>query len=206
MQTVDASAADEAELLRGLRAGEDAAFERVMRELGGRLLATARRFLPNEEDARDAVQEGFLSAFKNIGRFDGKSKFSTWIHRIVINASLMKLRSKRRKPEMSLEGGLGVGEEPRREHPALTTGPLVSERLDDRALYQKMREQIDLLPDDYRTILMLRDVEGLNTEETALVLDISTSAVKTRLHRARIALRDRLAPSLEPLRREGGRP
>ena len=95
--------ADEKALLARLRAGENAAFEQLIRVYGGRLLAVARRFLPVEEDARDAVQEAFLNAFRSLDRFEGGSRVSTWLHRIAVNAALMKLRSKRRKPERSIE-------------------------------------------------------------------------------------------------------
>jgi DNA-directed RNA polymerase specialized sigma24 family protein len=84
---------------QGLRCGQDKAFERLVREHTGRLLAVARRLLGSEPDAQDAVQEAFLSAFKAIGQFTGAAKLSTWLHRIVVNAALMKLRSRRRKPE-----------------------------------------------------------------------------------------------------------
>src|SRR5688572_2360303 len=86
------------ELLAALRAGESAAYEHLVREYGGRMLLVARRFLSQEQDAQDAVQDAFLSAFKAIENFEGNSKLSTWLHRIVVNASLMKLRAQRRKP------------------------------------------------------------------------------------------------------------
>ena len=93
---------DETSLLAGLRRGEEAAFELLVRTYGGRLLQVARRFV-GEDDARDALQEAFLSAFKSIGRFDGRSKISTWLHRIVVNSALMRLRKKSSKVEESLE-------------------------------------------------------------------------------------------------------
>jgi RNA polymerase sigma factor (sigma-70 family) len=95
--------AHEAQLLAGLRRGEDDAFEQLVRQYSGRLLATARRLLCSEHDAQDAVQEAFLSAFKAMGQFTGAAKLSTWLHRIVVNAALMKLRSRRRKPEEPIE-------------------------------------------------------------------------------------------------------
>ena len=89
---------DDARLLEGLRRGDDAAYEELVRSQGGRLLAVTRRILGDEDDARDAVQEAFLSAFKSIDRFQGGSLVSTWLHRIAVNAALMKLRSRRRRP------------------------------------------------------------------------------------------------------------
>ena len=89
----------ERDLLRRLKSGEELAFERLVRDQGGRLLAVARRFLRDEEEARDAVQEGFLSAWRALDRFDQGSRLSTWLHRIVVNACLMRLRTRRRRPE-----------------------------------------------------------------------------------------------------------
>src|SRR5262245_52418857 len=97
------SAPGEPKLLERLLAGEEAAYEQLVRTYGGRMLAVARRFLPVEEDARDAVQDAFLSAFRSIRRFEGNAQLSTWLHRIVVNAALMKLRTRRRKPEQSIE-------------------------------------------------------------------------------------------------------
>src|ERR1043165_7422768 len=96
-------AEDEATLVAQLRAGEEAAFEQVVRLYGGRLLAVARRIVGTEEDARDVVQDAFLNAFKSLDRFEGNAKLSTWLHRIVVNAALMKLRTRKRKPEQSIE-------------------------------------------------------------------------------------------------------
>src|SRR5262245_37075879 len=94
---------DEAALVARLRAGDETAYEFVVRTYGRRLLTLARRILGSEEDARDAVQEAFLNAFRSLNRFEGGSRFSTWLHRIAVNAALMKLRTRRRKPEQSLE-------------------------------------------------------------------------------------------------------
>ena len=94
---------DETPLLERLRAGEDAAYEELVRLYGPRLLAVARRFLRSEDDAQDAVQDAFLNAFRSIDSFEGQARISTWLHRIVVNASLMKLRTRRRKPEQSIE-------------------------------------------------------------------------------------------------------
>lgn len=181
-------------LVAELKAGSARAYERVIRELGPRLLTTAQRMLGNEEDAKDAVQDAFLSAFRNIHTFDGNSKVSTWLHRIVINASLMKLRTRRRKPAVSIDALL-----PRFSDEGHMELPIASWReKDDGERYdaetrRRVRDEVENLPDEYRTVIMLRDIEGLDTAEAAAVLNISESAVKTRLHRARQALRERLA-------------
>lgn len=190
-------APDESALLVRLRAGDGDAYEQVIREFGGRLLATAQHLLPNEDDAREAVQDAFLSAFRAIGRFDGKSRVSTWLHRIVVNAALMKLRTKRRRPERSLdEAAVNLDGEGHFEHPALAVHETAGSSLDAETMRSRVQEEIERLPEEYRTVLVLRDVEELDTAETAEVLGLSTSAVKTRLHRARLALRERLLPYL----------
>ena len=94
---------DEAELIAQLRAGDQAAFEHVVRTYGGRLLAVTRRIVGTEEDARDVVQDAFMNAFKSLDKFEGNAKLSTWLHRIAVNAALMKLRTRKRKPEQSIE-------------------------------------------------------------------------------------------------------
>ena len=185
----------ESELVDALRAGDDGAFETLVREQSPRMLAVARRFVRNEEDALDALQDAFLSVHKSIGRFDGKAKLSTWLHRIVVNACLMKLRTKRRKPETSIEdllpGYLDDGHLDPRPQPWQQTAV---EFLQAKESRQLVRRSIDQLPDDYRNVLLLRDIEGLDTAETARLLDVTDSAVKTRLHRARQALRNLLDP------------
>ncbi len=185
----------ETALLTGLRAGDGHAYERLVRTYGGRFLAVARRFLPNEEDARDALQDAFLSAFRAIGSFQEGARISTWLHRIVINAALMKLRTRRRRPEESIEDLLPTFlADGHRENP----GPAWRETSETTLQRQEVRvlvhECISRLPDAYRTVLLLRDIEELDTEETAQLLDITPNAVKIRLHRARQALRTLLDP------------
>lgn len=185
----------EAQLLTGLRAGDPQAYERLVRAYSGRLLAVARRFLANEEDARDALQEAFLSAFRAIGAFQEDARISTWLHRIVVNAALMKLRARRRKPEELIDDLLPTFQEDgHRENPGPAwkeTSETMLQRQETRAL---VRGCIDRLPESYRVVLLLRDIEELDTEETARLLDISPNAVKIRLHRARQALRTLLDP------------
>ncbi len=182
--------ADEAVLVAGLKSGEASAFEYLVRTQSPRLLAMARRILANEEDAQDALQEGFLSAFKALERFDSRAKFSTWLHRIVMNAALMRLRSRRTRGERSIEPLIPVFDDR-----GLTISPGSGWNEDaisiiqERERHAMVRELIDELPDAYRAVLVLRDVEGLDTEETGVHLGITPNAVKTRLHRARQALK-----------------
>jgi RNA polymerase sigma-70 factor (ECF subfamily) len=188
---------DERVLLERLRGGENSAYEELIRRYGGRLLAVARRFLRSEDDARDAVQEAFLSAFRSIDRFEGNARLSTWLHRIVVNAALMKLRTRRRKPEQSIEELLpDFLENGHLERPASPWRPTELDGVERQQLRVLLEENIGRLPEGYRNVLMLRDIEGLDTRETAQAMGLSEGAVKTRLHRARLALRELLAPHL----------
>lgn len=190
---------DEAALLQGLRAGEQAAYETLVRMYSGRLLAVTRRYLHNEDDARDALQDAFLSAFRSLHTFTEGSLLSTWLHRIAINAALMKLRTRKRRPEDSIEDLLpkftedGHREDGHRGNPTRSwkepEGLL--ERQETRTVVHAC---INRLPETYRMVLLLRDIEELDTEEAAQMLDISLNAVKIRLHRARQALRTLLDP------------
>lgn len=187
---------DEGDLLARLRAGDDAAYEDLVRLYGGRLLAVARRFLRNEEDARDAVQDAFLSAFRSLDRFEGQAKVSTWLHRIVVNAALMKLRTRRRKPETSIEDLLPSFLEDGHMADPAQPWRQPEEEAELAELRTLMMDLIHDLPEGYRNVLLLRDIEGLDTEETAKLMELSAGAVKTRLHRARQALRGLLEPHL----------
>jgi RNA polymerase sigma-70 factor (ECF subfamily) len=177
-------------LVARLKAGHEEAFETAVRQYGGQMLATARRLLGNEHDAQDAVQQAFISAFKSIESFNGNAKLSTWLHRIAVNAALMQMRSRRRRPEVPIEDllpqfddqgrwadqseGLGWAD----EHP-----------MDRRQTRQMVRGCIDKLPEMYRSVLLLRDIEELDTVEVAAMLGITSNATKVRLHRARQALK-----------------
>ncbi len=188
----------EAGLLERLRRGDEEACEMLVRAHSGRLLSVARRYLRCEEDARDAVQEGFVAAFRAIGRFEGGSSLSTWLHRIVINACLMKLRSSRRRPETSIEellpkfdeSGHRVAEPEEWRESAETA-------LDRSQTRRRVREAIAQLPEHYRSVLLLRDIEELSTAEAARLLNLTENAVKIRLHRARQALRTLLGSALQ---------
>ena len=189
---------DEAELLARLRARDETAFEEIVRRYLSRLLALARRIVGNDEDARDVVQDAFFSAFRHLDQFAGDARLSTWLHRIVVNRALMKLRSRRRKPEESIEPLLPafLADGHHAEHFTAWTEPADS-RLARKETKAAVRRHIDALPESFRTVLLLRDIEGLSTQETARLLQTTPNAVKIRLHRARQALRTLLAPSFE---------
>ena len=181
-------------LLAALRAGEEAAFETLVRSYGGRMLSVARRLLGNDDDAQDAVQEAFLSAFKGLAAFDGRSKLSTWLHRIVVNAALMKLRTQKRRPEQSIDDLLPKFKKDGHEAAPRTRWEDSATNAERTETQQLIREQILTLPETYRTVLLLRDIEEHDTETVAQMLAVSPAAVKVRLHRARQALRTLLDP------------
>jgi RNA polymerase sigma-70 factor (ECF subfamily) len=188
---------DDSALVARLRTGDAAAFEQLVRTHTPRLLRVARRFMHGEEDARDAVQDAFVAVFRSVATFAEGSTLSTWLHRIVINSCLMKLRTQRRHPEEDIEQYLPRfvedGHQSVRSVPWCDTPESLAERAE---LCTLVREAIDMLPDTYRVVLLLRDIEELSTEEAAVALGINANAVKVRLHRARQALRTILDPRM----------
>jgi RNA polymerase sigma-70 factor (ECF subfamily) len=186
---------DEPSLLAALRAGKDDAFEYIVRAYSPRLMAVLQRMLASPDDAADALQEAFIQAFRNIGRFEGHAKLSTWLHRIAVNAALMKLRSKKRRPEASIEDLLPrFNDNGKRAEIGPTWTIEASDIAQNGELRELIRKKIDELPEDYRTIILMRDIEEMDTAEAAHALGITEGAVKTRLHRARLALRELLNP------------
>ncbi len=196
--TATPNAADEADLVARLKAGNEEAYEQFVRENIGRMLAVARRMLRKEADAHDAVQDAFLSAYKAIDRFEGGSKLSTWLHRILVNAALMKIRSaKRRKNEVSIEDLLPrYRDDGHQIDPPTGWEHTAEAAAQNREVRELVRASIDRLPETHRTVLLLRDIEQLSTEEAAQQLEVSTNVIKTRLHRARQALKTLLDPHL----------
>ncbi len=192
----------EESLVSRLKAGDEQAFADLVRQNAGRLLAAARRLLRSEESARDAVQEAFLKVHQSIAGFAGNARLSTWIHRILINVCLMKLRSQRRHPEEPIEVLLPKFPDGlHQEEPQIPWEDDALARLERAELRALVRQTIERLPETYRTVLLLRDIEELDTAEVARLLHVTENAVKIRLHRARQALRTLLDPHFkrEPL-------
>lgn len=178
-----------------VRANDEAACAELVRRFGGRMLAVTRRMLNNEEDARDALQDAFASAFRGIRNFDGKSQLGTWLHTIAVNAALMKLRRARSRPERSIDELLPHFEsDGHHSHDVPDWSPTASALSEREETRQQVRAAIGQLPEIYRTVLLARDIEGLDTEQTASALGVPAGVVKTRLHRARLALRNLLEP------------
>ena len=154
------------------------------------MLSTARRFVRSEDEAQDVVQEAFIAAFKSIDGFNGTARLATWLHRIVVNAALMRLRTRSRRPQQSIELLLpSYLDDGHPAEPAIDWGDTAQQAISRDETRVFIREAIEKLPDNYRIVLMLRDIEGLSTEEAARTLGIEPNAAKVRLHRARQALR-----------------
>jgi RNA polymerase sigma-70 factor (ECF subfamily) len=181
---------DEPQLIARLRAGEESAFEQLVRSSSGRLLAAARRLLRNEEDARDAVQSAFIRAYQSLSRFREESRISTWLHRILVNEALMRLRSKAARENESIDDLMPAfvadGHQTRE---TVDWSEAADEALERAETAELIRRRIDQLPDLYRTVLVMRDIEEMSNAEVAEILGLSTNVVKVRLHRARQALR-----------------
>lgn len=192
-------------LVARLKAGDADAFEELVRCHGGRMLAVARRFLRDDDAARDAVQDAFLSAFRGIRSFDGNARISTWLHRIVVNAALMRIRTRQRRPEQSIEPLLPTFQEDGHHTAPVVSwaesGDVALERQETRAL---VRAAIADLPESHRVVLMLRDIEDLSTKAAADALGITENAVKLRLHRARQALATCIKQRLAASRQKAG--
>lgn len=195
----DAERTDEQELIAALQAGDDRAFERLVRDHVDPLHAVALRLLQNPADADEVVQEAFLSAYRNLAGFRGDARLATWLHRIVVNAALQRLRKRKRGPEVAdVEDLLPRFHEngyPEHFHrPWVQTTEELATRAETR---EQVRRMIDKLPDNYRTVLILRDIEELDTGAVAELLELTPGTVKVRLHRARQALRNLLEHEFE---------
>jgi RNA polymerase sigma-70 factor (ECF subfamily) len=184
--------ASDEDLIARARAADFGAFEELLGRYEDKVFRLAYRILRNETDAKEILQETFVSIWRKLDTFKGDSQFGSWVYRIATNAALMRLRAHRRHPEVSTEE-LPIGYLDNYGTP-MPAGENWSKRPDDELQSSELRSHIqaavDALPDIYRTVFVIRDVEGLSTEETADALGISVPTVKTRLHRARIALRD----------------
>ncbi len=180
------------ELLQLLRKGEQAAFRVLVKRYDRRLYRVARSVLADNQEAEDSVQEAFFRAFKHLGEFRGKASISTWLYRIVLNEAA------RRRPRRSPEGHQGLGHRVAAIKAASSQTSIAAEDTDPESAAERkeMREllerAIDGLPEAFRAVFVLRDVEDVSVKEVASLLDIREETVKTRLHRARRLLRQTL--------------
>lgn len=180
-----------------LKSGQPEATERFVREHAGWMLAVARRILKDNNLAEDAVQGAFANIFKALDGFDGRSAVKTWMHAIVVNQALMLLRRQKRLKEDLVDDLQPVFDRNGcRVEDLWTTLETPETLMQQSQLRERVKQEIEALPDAYRVVLLLRDVEELSTAETAAALDMSEAAVKVRLHRARAALKKRLEPMM----------
>lgn len=191
------------DLVRLARDGDARAFDTLATRYADKVYRLAYKVLRNEADAEDAVQDAFLSAFRNLPRFEERSSFSTWLYRVTMNAALMRLRKRR-------EGELSIDRPPRPDdrEAALQLEdrrPGPSQEVVNRELASAIQEAILALPEELRDVFVLREDAELSNAEAAEFLGLSVPAVKSRLHRARLELRDRLRSFVNGGRRRPSR-
>jgi len=183
--------AGEGDLVERAKGGDMEAFAELVRRYERRIYRMARQITQNDEDAEDVLQESFLKAFEHLDSFQGQSKFYTWVTRIAVNESLMKLRKRKSDRTVSLDENIETDEEPIVREIAVWEDTPES-KYSQEELRQILDKAIDSLKPIFRTVFILRDVEELSTEETAEILGLSIAAVKSRLLRARLQLREKL--------------
>lgn len=182
---------DEAAVVAQARTGDATAFNELLRRYERKIFRLALHITQNREDAEDVLQETFLKAYEHLDQFQGQSKFYTWIVRIAVNQALMKLRKRKSDRSVSLDETIDTGEDTvAREIAAWDENP--EQRYGREELNRILASAVDGLTPIYRAVFVLRDVDGLSTEEAAEALDLSVPAVKSRLLRARLQLRDKL--------------
>jgi len=188
----------DAELVERLKTGDRDAFGALLRRYQGKVYRLAMNMTRSPQDAEEVTQDVFLAVYRKIGDFDGRAAFSTWLYRVATNAALMKLRGRRSEPHLSIEEeGPAFAPDGHFARPVADWSELPEDRLLSAERRRVLEQAIDALPPDYKAVVVLRDVEGLSNQEVAEILGATVLAVKSRLHRARLALRERLAAYLE---------
>ena len=183
---------DEGQLVSEAKAGNYAAFEELVNRYENKIYRLGMNITGNREDAEDVLQDAFLKAFEHLPGFREDSRFYTWITRIAVNEALMKLRKRRSSKEVSMEDSEDEnGDVQVREFADWKPNP--EQQFAQTELEQILQTAVGTLSPGFRTVFYLRDVEGLSTEETAELLDLSVGAVKARLFRARLRLREELS-------------
>ena len=193
---------DDAALARRVMAGDTAAFELVMRRHNRRLFRVARAMLRNAADAEDALQDAYLAAYQSMGNFRGEASLATWLSRVVVNQCLGRLRRQARRDNIVPMVSMGGAEE--QEHAAMPSEDSAApdQELVRAELRAVLERKLDELPEAFRTVFVLRCVEELSVEETALSLDIPEATVRTRHFRARSMLRESLAREIDVAERD----
>jgi RNA polymerase sigma-70 factor (ECF subfamily) len=191
IQKVNEPVSDEMALVRAAKAGDIGAFEQLVKRYDRNVFRIANHITQNREDAEDVVQDAFLKAYENLQNFQEQSKFYTWLVRIAVNEALMRLRRRRPERMVSLDEDVKT-EEDSMPREVADWSPNPEQQYSQAELKDILGKTIQGLPPSFRTVFVLRDVEGLSTEETAEALNLSIPAVKSRLLRARLQLRERL--------------
>jgi len=178
------------ELVKGVTAREESCFEELLDRYGSKVLNLALRITRNQEDAEEILQDVFLTVFTKVQSFEHKSQFSSWLYRVTMNASFMKIRARNRRRTVSIE-----------DVEPMTLQNWVGTRTDmfdvdfmssKHEIRDAIEAAVDKLPEEYRAIFVLRDIDGLSNEAVSNVLQLSVPAVKSRLHRARLIMRQQL--------------
>ncbi len=201
IQKLDEPISDELKLVRAAKAGDIGAFEQLVHRYDRNVFRIAQHITQNREDAEDVVQDAFLKSYENLKNFQEQSKFYTWLVRIAVNEALMRLRRRRPERMVSLDEEVKT-EEDSMPREVADWSPNPEQQYTQAELRDILTKTIQGLPSSFRTVFVLRDVEGLSTEETASALDLSIPAVKSRLLRARLQLRERLNKYFK--KRKGG--
>lgn len=198
-------ASDETVLVEAARKGDIGAFEKLVKRYDRNVFRIAQHITQNREDAEDVVQDAFLKAYQNLAQFQGQSKFYTWLVRIAVNEALMRLRRRRPERMVSLDEDVKTDEDSMPREVA-DWAPNPEQLYNQAELKDILGKTIQGLPPSFRMVFVLRDVEGLSTEETAEALNLSIPAVKSRLLRARLQLRERLTKYFKKKRDGDGQP
>jgi RNA polymerase sigma-70 factor (ECF subfamily) len=190
--------AGDAPLIRSIAEGDQAAFDRIFALHWKKVFQVAYKLLGNRDEAEDAVQEVFLTVFQKANTFRGQAQFSTWLYRLAVNAALSRLRRQKRRKEISYEDFLPQfqADGHHKTRPVVDWSPEVDHRSANEELQQLLRSAFDQLKPVDKAVVVLSDVEGFSDQDIAHSLKLTVSAVKTRLHRARLFLRGRLAVHL----------
>ena len=189
------------ELVERAQKGDGAAFATLVERHQRQVYRLALRMTGSEADAQEILQEAFLNAYQKLPLFRGEAQFSSWLYRIAANSALMRLRRKRRAPDALADQPLELAGPRFSAEGYLEPEGDWSQRADERMmsgqLGQAINKAVEELPEDYRTVFLLKDVDGLSNEDIAEALDLTVPAVKSRLHRARLALREKLGEFFE---------
>ena len=188
----EASGPSDEDLVRRAKGGDEAAFNELVERHQDRVYRHAERMLGNQQDAEEVLQDTFLQAYRHLGSFEERSRFSTWIYRIATNEALMRLRRSSRRREVHLEE-TPPGEVERASEEVREFARSAIDHVMDREIREILDKALDELPPEYRVVFVLRDVDELSNAEVAEILGLSVPAVKSRLHRSRLWLRDRVA-------------